>query len=203
MIPENDLNQRLDNTVCRFRGIPYRVKFAGGNQLRLYSLSDKKDEGIVINKDDPDFDISGVPLGYVQINPHTVAYVSRKPLRMWKQGISIDSLNVNFVSKNKALAYRFEIFSSAFEKMILHQYPTIEDARKLLKIQSSQDPTSTEIAISRDIALKYDHDMLTHVFYKRDRVGYIIKDENTVITPNNEMGWVVSKYLSSFNWKVE
>lgn len=201
-IPDNDLNQRLNSTVCRYNGLPVHVKSEGGNTLSLWSLSSGDSVG-VIKSNDPGFDISGVPLGFVQIGPGTVVYVSRKAARIYKQGVSQDALSVKYISPLGERTPRFQLFSRAFEDSVLGRFPPLDVAKKLLREQKNGQ-INTDVAISRDVALSYSHDMeLTHVFYKDEKVGFIVKEDNTVITPTKDYGWIISKNLSSFDWKVE
>lgn len=201
-IPANDLGQRLNDTVCRYKGLPVRVRYAGDSNLELYNLTGKRPT-LVIPSTDPELDISGMPLGYVQLSSDTVAYASRKSARIYKQGVTSECLVMNWITPSKSKNVLVNIFSASFENMFLNKYPSLEDAKKLLRVPNTQS-SITEIAISRDVALSYDHDMqFTYVHYKAKRVGYIIKDENTVITPSSDYAWLISKNLSSFAWKVE
>lgn len=201
-IPANDLGQRLNDTICRYRGQPVRVRHAGGDNLEIFNIHNKRNIGVIKTEDEA-LDISSIPLGYVQISPDTVVYTSRKAARIYKQGVTQDCLVMNWLTPAKSRSILFSIYSQAFENMILDVYPSLEDAQKLLRIPRSESKT-TEIAISREVALSYDHDMqFTYVYFKARKVGYIIKDQNTVITPSSEDGWLISRHLSSFNWKVE
>lgn len=201
-IPINDLTQRLHDSICRYNNIPVRIRVdPGSDVLQLYSLAGQK-VGVTKSSDEL-LDISGIPLGYIQIGPDAVVYVRRKPARIYKQGVNNDSVSWSFMSRDSALKYKPTLFSKEAENMITGVYPSLEQAIKLLKIPNPNRP-STEIAISRDIAMRYDHEMsITYVYYKGMKVGYIIKDSNTVITPSNEMGWVISRFLSRFSWIVE
>lgn len=202
-IPLNDLSQRLHETVCRYDGQPVRIKCEHGSPiLHMFNLTGSKHLGDT-QADDPSLDISSVPLGYVQLAPDVVAYTKRRPARIYKQGINNDSVVWEFLTKANSLLARANVFSKEFEKMVSGIYPSLDQAMDLIKIPNTRSPVS-EIAVSRDIAMKYDHEMqFTHVYYKGMKVGYIVKDERTVITPSNEMGWVISRFLSHFDWKVE
>lgn len=60
-----------------------------------------------------------------------------------------------------------------------------------------------EIAISRDVALKWICDLqVIHVYYRMKIVGMIPIDSHTVFIPSNDMSWIITRYLSSFNWEV-
>lgn len=196
-----DLSQRLNDTICRFKGIPYQVKYEGGDELALRSLYPPRGIIDVIKSDNIFFDISTVPLGYVQVTPDTVAYISRKPARIYKQGLSQESVICDYLSGNDFQKKpAFSIFSEPMYNMILDKYP---DLNTVLSILTSKEK-STEIAISRDVALKSNPDLhITYVCYKNNEIGFIINGTKKVIIPNGGMAWVISKYLSSFTWEVE
>lgn len=204
-IPVGDLGQRLDNTVCRYKGLPIHVRAQSGkNQLQLFSLSNGKlvDE---IRADDPNLDISSPPLGYVQVTKGIVYYLSRKPARIYKQGLSNDAVLAHPLNRSVKQGIAFNIFQNkSIEQAILGEYPPLYACLKLVKLPTSDGP-NTEIAVSREIALKRDADMqIIRVFFKEKEVGLILdRDPLTVITPKNDMGWIISKYLSQLNWKVE
>lgn len=199
-IPERDLAQRLDNTICRYDGKPVHVMFTGGNSLELTSLSNKKIR-FTIQSDDPLFDISTIPMGFLQSSPVSVVYCRRRPIRAWKQAVSPDNIEYTFISKEAQEQGIPPLSSAAFENMILGNYPDVNHA---LEVLFSSSDRNMEVAISRDIALLWKHKLqLTYVFFKKEEVGFIVKNTNTVIVPDNENGWIVSKYLSNFNWKVK
>lgn len=202
VIPHADLNQRLNDTVCRYEGLAVRIKYHGGDLLDLCSVG----SGHLIKtikSNDPGLDISGIPLGYVQITPGIVVYTSRRPLRIYKQGVSNDVIATRFTTTGYP-GVKFSIFSKPFEDMVNNRYPNLDAALKLLRKKYNENDRYTEIAISRDIALKYNHEMqITHVFFRGDEVGFIIKDTRTVITPSTDKGWIISKHLGQFDWEVE
>lgn len=197
---ERDISQRLDATVCRYRGHPYYVRYRDRNLLTLYTLdSGGKKEYLSIHPNDEDFDISTVPLGYMQFDPNTVVYLSRKPSRMWKQGLSPDGLQIVFHNANIVRYANVTMLCSAFQNMVLDVYPSLNEALSELR-RSEKDK---EIAISRDIALKININLkLIYVYYKTEEVGWIVPDTNIVMVPSSEMAWIVSKHLNGFTWEV-
>lgn len=202
-IPANDLSQRLNETICRYDGKAVRVRYAGGHTLQLLNPHNGG-EVALINSDDPKLDISSVPQGYVQLLPSCVVYASRKPLRMYKQGTTNECLSIEYMTPSKRNLARLNVFSKSFADMVDNKYPSFEKAFELLKIKEHDDDKTTEIAISRDIALKRIHKLeLIIVYFKKVEVGFIAKDSNTIVTPSDQMGWIISKHLSQFSWKVE
>jgi hypothetical protein len=196
--PERDLSQRLDMTVCRYDGHPYYVRYRERGQLQLYDLkSGGKKLALTIDPNDEKFNISTVPLGYVQTSPDSVAYLSRRPNRVYKQGIHSDALNTRFLTPE--YRHSFSMISEAFENMVLGQYPRLQDALEVLR----RSEIDKEIAIDRNIALKVIASLkLIHVYYKGEVSGWIIPDTSIVVIPSSEMAWVVSKHFEGFSWEV-
>jgi hypothetical protein len=196
--PERDLSQRLDSTICRYKGVPYYVRYTDRNLLTLYTLSSNgKKNALQISPFDDDFDISTIPLGYCQASNDYVVYLSRRPNRLYKQGLSGDSLQFRWI--NGAGRFSFHWVSGAVEQMVLNNYPPLNAALDNLR----RSTTEREIAISRDIAMKFNPNLkLIYVYFKGDEVGWIIPDTNIVIIPSSELAWIVSQHLRGFSWEV-
>lgn len=202
--PERDLSQRLDSTICRYKGFPYFVRVTG-RLLSLYHLSkinklkslSDDNPALVINPNDELFDISTVPLGYFQSGKQVI-YASRRPQRIYKQGLSSDSITFRGLNDTNAVG---SIFSKQFESMILGDYPSLNHALESLKIEKE---IAVEIAISRDVALKLNPQLRTiRVFYKNEEMGWLMEGTDIVVVPSVEKGWIISLYLSYFNWKIQ
>lgn len=197
---DKDLAQRLDHTICRYDGLPYAVRYAGKNELWLYSVPSRRegDPVLRINSEDPRFDVSTVPLGYVQETDKMVIYAYRRPTRMYKQGMHADACGGRTLTNQ---VYSPTMFSKPFENMITGTYPSLENTLEKFKKVDDRDH---EVAISRDIALRFTHvSKLVFIFYKNDEVGWMRLGTNTVVVPNTNKGWIISKYLSHFNWKID
>lgn len=199
--PERDLSQRLDSTVCRYKGFPYWVRCVNRGVISLYSLSSGGKKCLYeINPSDIDFDISTVPLGYVQITQDIVVYMSRRPNRLYKQGLSADACSYKFTPGNN-FKVNATFFNQAFEKMVCGEYPDLRDVLHNLR----KSEVEKEVAISRDIALKYNPNLKIIVIYFKgedNEVGWIVPDTNIVIVPSSEKGWVVSNHLLGFSWEI-
>lgn len=198
---DRDLSQRLDATVCRYRGHPYYVRYTDRNRLSLYSLASHGKTLIHnIHPDDEYFDISTVPMGYLQINPDAVAYCTRRTARMWKQGLSADSINYQYNDRNNKILQAPSILTPAFENMVLGIYTPLNEALALLRKSDKEK----EIAISRDVALKINPGLgLIFVYFKTEEIGWIPPDTSIVIVPTNDLAWVISKYLTGFTWEIK
>jgi len=196
---ERDIPQRLDHTICRFKGFPYYVRSNGGKLLFLYRLNNTKGvQDHEISADDALFDVSTPPLGYCQASSGRVLYVTRRPNRIYKQGLSSDAVAARGL---RGESPGIQIRTKEFENMIVGVYPSLEATLKEFPKHKEED---WETAISRDIALKWRHKLeIIQVYYKNDDVGFMLNGTNTVIVPNSGMGWIVSRYLSQLNWQVQ
>lgn len=196
--PERDLPQRLDQTICRYKGKPYFVRTPGGNEITLREVYGDKVYG-VIDSSDFDFDISSIPLGFCQFNNAQVCFASRVPSRIWKQGICQDNLLFRDL---RGTSLPLSIRSIQFYKMLTDDYPSIDEALKIFYSKSVVD--GTEIAISKQVCLKISTKLKRiAVYYGLDQVGFIMNNTKTVIVPSDEFGWVVSEYLRGFDWVID
>lgn len=198
--PERDLSQRLDQTVCRYKGFPYYVRYHDIGVLALYSLTNRSKIIHRISPDDIDFDVSSLPLGYYQQSDNSVIYCSRKPQRLYKQGITVDGLAYARLPGSINLGIGINIFCQGFVDMVTEKYPPLEVALEHLR----RTEGNSEICISRDIALKWNYNLrIIVVHYKNEEAGWIPDGAKKVIVPTKEQGWVISNYLYGFSWEVE
>lgn len=199
--PPNDLSARLDSSICRYKGRPVFIRFDGGNSLRLYSVKDANKSGKslgIIDAGDEFLDVSTVPLGYMQVGDGVV-YLTRRPVRRFKQGVDGESLSPKFIPGSPVINTGYHIFSPSFEDMVLDNYPPLEVTLERFRTAT----VDLEIAVSRDIALRYHHKVrVTFVYFKGEEVGVIPPDSQTVMVPKSDNAWIISKYLSRFQWKV-
>lgn len=208
----SDLEQKLHDTIIRYKGIPYYTLVDGTN-LCLRSL-DNANGKIVhsVNYRDPDIDISTVPLGYVNLDPYKAAiYIKRLPVRRVKQGINAHNTHVEFaLGTTRQILDHYGrnglLYNKEFENSILGKFPPLPEALNRLRelYQESEIETNTPIAISRDVGLSMDEQGIIKVFYQEGYVGWMPPNENTVMVGSkNNLGWVVSKYLNPYiGWNV-
>jgi len=83
-----DADMRLSNSFVRYDGVPVFVQGVHDmNQLDVFFTDTKKSK--VMDWNDPKFDFSSVPLGYVNTEQGAI-YSFRQPHRKYKQGVSRD-----------------------------------------------------------------------------------------------------------------
>lgn len=121
---------------------------------------------------------------------------------MYKQGVCHDNIRWSFLNDDtRNLSGKECSFNNkGFKDMIQGVYPSLEEALKLLPSKGRNH----EIAISNNIALVWKEKLrLTYVYYKTEEHGFIVDGTRKVIVPKDEFGWVISHYLSGFDWEVE
>jgi hypothetical protein len=159
-----------------------------------------------IPPDDPLFDTASPPLGYMNYKDDVI-HVTRPPVRRARQGI--DTRNLSFrVLGGRGCPYHTEhlLFSKNFEEMVLGKYPKLEAALKKLRESWKKDyKCGLSIAVTRDIALKIKETGIIDVWHKEANIGYILpKNPNTVIVPEREDAWIISRYLAhELSWEVD
>lgn len=209
----NDIQSRLHGTICQYKGQPVFV--GTGKAAGLITLSHPVTGNPIvdINYDDEDFDVSSIEVGYINVlldqkakqkfnEKNIVSYASREPHKKWRQGIN--SAIVSFVSidgrnvKIGQYAPNGILSSQGFYDSICNEFPDVDKALQLL-----QKGVETQLAISKDVALQQLPSEVVLVFYKTQNVGYMAPMSKTVIVPNNEKGWIVSRYLQQFDWNIK
>lgn len=196
----NDLIQKIDRTVCRYKGTPYYCKAVGNDKVELSPVHNLTNPYTIIHVNDDDFDVSSLPLGYFQKSKTTVCFVERKPIRRWKQGIDSQGIKIFGISQDDMKHHPEQIFCQGFTDSIENKFPDCHQGIAILRKSVDKD---MEIAISRDVALKWICDLqVIHVYYRMKIVGMIPIDSHTVFIPSNDISWIITRYLSSFNWEV-
>lgn len=211
-----DQNARFNGTIICYKKIPYYVSM-DGNTMRLYKLetinsnyTGMKAAAINVNPYDDDVDISSIPLGYVNLPAiRSVVYLMRRPVRRFRQGISEETVTFGWLpdhvtSKQPERVYyrtRDILYTAEFENAVLEQYPTLDEAFETLKGWAKEDDRG-EVALSRDVALSINKVGIINVYYKNELVGWIASGKKVVNVPSNEMGWIISLYLSGFRWEI-
>lgn len=202
--PNRDLAARIDHSVCRYEGLPVYVRVDRDGTLFLYDLDNTGGKPVAtIRSDDPMFDISTIPLGYVQENPTKVLYLSRKPHRRYKQGVDTESLSYSNLPRSSKVSRGFNILSKPFKDSLLGLFP---DARQAIDNIRKSGKDDMEIAVTNKVALQFNSELnIINVYYRNEPkpVGWIPKDSYTVIVPSSDYAWIISEHLSVLNWEIK
>lgn len=84
-----DVHMRLASTYIRYKGVTYFCEHGGGMNVALYtSKADRMELAHQVSANDPELDISSVPLGYCNLGRGPV-YLAREAARRQKQGVSL------------------------------------------------------------------------------------------------------------------
>ncbi len=210
-IPANDLAQRLNETICCYQHLPVLV-IVDGQRLDLYDLCSTE---LIksIKSDDPEFDVSTPPMGYCQYNKTTVGYITRHPVRRYKQGLSADVCSMRTLGEHdKNQPINVNLRTKYIKDMMSGQYPKLATA--LAEMVADFDKTAyiAETALSNDCAINITKEGILQVWFRQEKVGYLKKNplgrrdsgyRPTVVVPNSTNGWIISMYLSEFDWVVE
>lgn len=159
----NDVNARLDRTICRYNNEPVYVRYIGGSQINLYELDkaypvDADHEAIrarhrdgkligAIEHTDPKFDWRSPPLGYM--NRGGVSYYCRRTAyRQYIQGLRQEMLITS--SPNDERKYLDGNYSRSkdFYNCIMGVYPGFQETMELLK-----NPNVLSCAFARRLSL--------------------------------------------------
>lgn len=198
-----DVNARLDEGICFFRGRPYVIHTRDGNGTNgtLRAL-DGRGKSIPVALNSEELDISAPELGYINYDGRAY-YAMRSPDRRYKQTLQYSSVVAQVCGSTRTIGgdnLHAALYSTDGENMFLNVYPTLQEA---LDFVSAKGGKNRSMAFHRDVAVLQDSFGIIRVYFKGSEVGRIKPGTKTVTVPSGDTAWVVSKYLSEFEWKVE
>jgi len=168
-LSSEDAFRRINGCMVRYRGeVYYAVVQKTRVSLFDVELSTEREvKRISIN--DPDLDISSIPLGYFLFNG-SAYYAMRHAVRKQSAGICLQNV---IVRKNNvlgdALISKDEFFSPLFKRMLLNKYPSISETER----------KRFEVPISREFCLDWEN---ADVYFKGELFGTFNK-RNLVVSP--------------------
>jgi hypothetical protein len=207
IIPQ-DAPQKIGDSIFRYGGEPFYFKAIGGSNLEMYHIADMKKPVKAISYEDPLFDFSSVPLGYVNAKMFLhVVYLKRIPVRKVKQGVNQHNVRLEILpdgNGQKMFNISNILYSKSFYDATMGRYPSLEDSLDALRKHVFDREKTAQVAVSRNIALSIDSQGVIRVFFKNQYVGWIQPNKFIVHVKNDELGWVVSKYLSHIlGWQID
>lgn len=126
---DHDVHMRLQGTFLRYQGDVYFCEHGGGMNIQLYRIDrDHLEPTHKVDANDPDLDISSVPLGYCNVG-HGPVYFMREAARKQKQGVSLNNI-VGYDEKSRRWQNPIGKFMPVpFDRIrdtILGQYPSLD-----------------------------------------------------------------------------
>lgn len=154
-----DVKMRLEGSVVRYKGQPVYVISTSGDKCKILLL-DTDEETLVLYTS---LDLSPVPLGFV-CTGKAMAYVERRPVRRFKQGLTKDNM---FVKDAPWPVARISNTDKCLANTISGKYPSIEEA-----FQDVREGKRIAVPFSREWGVaKYDGDLC--IVHRGDIVGYV------------------------------
>lgn len=197
---EKDLHDRLNGTIVFYDDEPFLVN--GVHKKTLY-LGDMVSGDTLreVPSNDERLDISSPELGYMNLEHrefgNVVLYIVRVPYKRYKQGICPQNLEVLNIHGDGISYHVGNYFNShGFKSSLRNEFPSLVEAMSKLE-------KGKEVAISKSIAIKRSTAGVILVYYRCKEVGWLAPNTDIVNVPNNEMGWLVDRYLSELAWRVK
>jgi hypothetical protein len=183
-----DAHQKLTGTVILYKDRPVKIVAVAGDRDIVvdckYPESRRWGSTFNVFLSDPGFDWKslGTRLGYMNFDFFLPDYaeavfISRTPVRASTQGLSDRTVEYEplhlppdiMVERNVGF-WDFAL-SEGFSAMLVGQYPSLEEAMKILKKSARDETDIKSVAISRDSAIYWDRIGQPYVLYKRRKVG--------------------------------
>ena len=161
----NDAYQHLSHTVVIGKeGIPFFLSARSHHKWDWYVQEVGGDEREVLDIRKIGLTFEPIQLGYCNHNS-TCSYLIRRPVRMWKQGLSYDHV------KAKTGYLDDDLFISEFlRNTITNKYPNIKESYAKVKNHGWSS------AFHRDFAFTGNEFPLVQIEYKGDHIGYVNED---------------------------
>lgn len=167
---EEDVKLRLHNSLVRKGEHPVYVQAVDSKEVvTIHNVFTGRKERVNVEE----LNLSPVPLGYV-VSEDVVYYVTRKPTRRYKQGLTSDNMVVKEVLRNRHT--RLPINDKGLCNAVMGIYPSIEEAFQGCRNGEDIVPFSREWAVAN-----YKDDLC--VLHKGDVVGYV-GDESVMLSPD-------------------
>lgn len=198
-----DYEARLHGGIILYGGVPHKVVTDGGT----VHLQDIVTGRVVLRGIDPihnDLDISSPKLGYLNTDEGYAVYLSRIPLRRYKQSLDERAISESTLTRDGhgndggGDGHSRYLYSQAFKDTYVKGYPSFREIRGKLEREEA-----TSIAASRDVAMFMDELGIIKVYHKLELIGWIAPKSHTVMVPNSEKAWVISAQLQELGWEVE
>lgn len=178
----NDARMRLNNSFCRFEGVPVLLRFPNdGFVAEVFDLKTEKIIAAVDANDEERLDIESLPLGYVNYMRHDAGFAVRYPSRQQKQGVSADNTKVMreaFGPDRHHDSFGVIRWADAFN-MFEGIYPDFEQAKwRLEKDNRNSSPFHRKLCLVRSPGKKSS---LSLVKYAGRTLGFALRGKKEVL----------------------
>lgn len=170
-----EINDRLAGTIVLWKGQPIYVSEAGTKRdgtLFLYTATiPDLLLGPQIDLDDPDLDLFGMQLGYVNTPYNAAVYTKRMPNRRMQQGLNGHNVHVEpaVTRDGHRINYNSIYAKQCFADMLAGKYPTLQEARQMLL----DNPNLDSVAFGRKFAIKREAPGFPYyLMYRGRRAGW-------------------------------
>lgn len=193
-----DLVGRLHGTVVRYKGIALYCQVDGGDLVLRTLTNDRMYARIT--PDDPELDISSLPLGFVNFSARQFAvHIRRDPVRRYKQCVDPQAMTYTSLSSRHHAAG--EVFKDpGFQENISNTFPNFKQA--LTQVSKTWE----SIALSRDVAL-FRQANVVKVHIGTDEVGFIRlqsgSDNNKCTIRKSDVSFIIRSKLGNLGIVVE
>lgn len=168
-----DARMRCSGSVVRYEGKPiYIHEVTGDLHIKFTSLLSQRQKTVKL--DDPKIDWKPVPAGFVNTGG-TMAYVCRRPVRKWKQGLHRDNIHVVEGDRRHRLRYADLLRSREFGRCAMRDYPKFDNAMEAVAAGKDAKSKVLARAFSPEFGLTRTELGLVWLVYRGDRVGWYEK----------------------------
>jgi hypothetical protein len=188
---QEEITFRLTNSIVTYDGKPVyisRVSYPEAEdgkeiaRVYFYEIPHKNGGAREVRKflSSRKFDLATPRMGYMNHQRQAV-YVSRRPVRQQRQGLTNDTLvtvgpdgrGVEGVNLNNL------VNAQGFADMFANKYPSFDEAGDLLN-----DGLTSSVAVSRKFAFLLDHDLeALYLTHKTVRCGIAFKNDKGIKVP--------------------
>ena len=155
---QRDAEMRLTGCMVRYNGTPVFIEgVLNGTNLAVFIPEKKITEAI--SWDDPNFDFSSAPLGYINHGSKAI-FSCRIPHRKYKQGVSVQNITVDSGSARDVFP------SDGLYSCVKNEYPSFDEAVATLRKGRS-------IAFHRWWMVKQALEGI-HLYHRGNRVGEVV-----------------------------
>lgn len=212
-----DISDRLDGTIVRYKGLPYRAKCKMGDFVedmkigltKLANVPNQTVPDLTIEHDDPNLDISMLESMYFNHRSQDafgqpkqiVLWVTSPASKTFKSGTypsysyshSIDG------GPNSIVPTEYVFWRQEAEDCIVGKYPTLSFS---LALMSTMKREKYEVAVSQRVALRRESIGLIKVFIEGHFIGWIDPDTNVMKITNDDRRWAIQRILIPLGFKL-